>query len=158
MTTFPTPDDVPSRSKGVRGVGAPPGGPDEPREFPGREGLFVAPNTGKLSLKLQLDPRPRAAWGHADDLGVVSRTVLGGRVPMVLIIRRFLAVKPHTGRSLQRRLLLLLLRLPPRSAGRGKREKPRVGAAREYLRSGNLAVDRGPKGGALQGSSKGICS
>ena len=73
-------------------VGGPPSGSDESREFTGGKGLFVAPNTGKLSLKLQLNPGPRAAWGHTDDLGVVARTILGGGVPMVLIIRGFLAV------------------------------------------------------------------
>ena len=65
---------------------------------------------------------------------------------MVLIIRGFLAVEPRAGRSLQRQLQLLLLRLPSRSAGRGRQEEPRVGAARECLRSGDLTINGGPKG------------
>ena len=75
----------------------------------------------------------------------------------MLVVRGILAVEPRTG--LQRQLLLLLLlRLPSRSAGRRGREEPRVRAARESLRSGYLAINCGPKGGALQGFSKGICS
>ena len=74
---------------------------------------------------------------------------------MVLIVRGFLAVKPRSGRGQHGRLQLKLLRLRLRSAGRGRREKPRMGTARERLRSGDLTIYSGSKGSALQGRSDG---
>ena len=76
MAAFPAPNDAPCRSKCMGGVGTPSGGADESREFTGCKRLFVAPNTGKLGLKLQLDPRPWTARGHADDLRVIARSSL----------------------------------------------------------------------------------
>ena len=73
----------------------------------------------------------------------------------MLVVRGVIAVEPRTG--LQRLYQLLLRCLPSRSAGRRGRQEPRVRAARESLRSGNLAVNCGPKGSALQGFSKDVC-
>ena len=78
VATFPAPNDAPCRSQCMERMGAPLGGANESREFTRCERRFVAPNTGKLGLKLQLDPRPRAARRHADDLGVIARPSLGG--------------------------------------------------------------------------------
>ena len=98
FATFPAPNDASCISKLLGGVGRPLCSSCESREFTWGKGLFIAPNTGKFSLKLKLNPRPRAARGHTDHLlgEVVARPRLQGGVPLVLIIRGFFAVETRT--------------------------------------------------------------
>ena len=102
---------------------------------------FLLHRIRAILVQLKLNPRPRAARGHADHLlgVVVAGSCLRGGVPKVLIVRGLFAVKP---------------RGPRRGKWRGK--EPRVGPLREDLSISHLSVHCGGEGGALEGRRQGV--